>query len=124
MDVKSFMRREVVAPKHGNGDGDVLRKLTGAALLDPAVVTQLGNLDLVALHIVEGFLSGTHRSPFKGGCVEFAEHRAYSPGDEIRMIDWRAVARSDRYYIKQFEEDTQLQCVIVLGVSGELVFVT
>jgi uncharacterized protein (DUF58 family) len=85
-------------------------------------VSKLGQLDLVALRIVEGFLSGSHRSPFKGGSIEFAEHRNYTPGDEIRMIDWRAVARSDRYYIKQFEEDTNLQSIVVLDASGSMGF--
>src|SRR5437868_9918121 len=91
-------------------------------LLDPAAMSRLGALDMVALRVVEGFLTGQHRSPFKGGCIEFAEHRSYSPGDEVRMIDWRAVAKSDRYYIKQFEEDTNLQALVVLDASGSMGF--
>ncbi|MBI4579503.1 MAG: DUF58 domain-containing protein, partial [Planctomycetes bacterium] len=91
-------------------------------LLDPAVLLKIGPLDVVATRIVEGYLAGRHRSPFKGGCVEFAEHRPYSAGDEIRLVDWRAFARRDRYYIKQFQEETNLQAALVLDASGSMAF--
>jgi uncharacterized protein (DUF58 family) len=124
MNVTSFLRRSAPVDANGNGNGhaDPAHALPGADLLDPEVISRLGPLDLVAMRIVEGFLAGQHRSPFKGGSIEFAEHRNYTPGDEIRMIDWRAVARSDRYYIKQFEEDTNLQSLIVLDASGSMGF--
>ena len=76
--------------------------------LDPAVVARLGTLELKARTIVEGFLSGLHRSPFKGFSVEFAEYRQYMPGDDLSTIDWKVYARSDRYYVKKFEEETNL----------------
>ncbi len=78
--------------------------------LDPAVVARLGTLELKARTIVEGFLSGLHRSPFKGFSVEFAEYRQYIPGDDLSTMDWKVYARSDRYYIKKFEEETNLDC--------------
>src|SRR5947207_3591264 len=74
--------------------------------LDPAVLARLGTLELKARTIVEGFLSGLHRSPFKGFSVEFAEYRQYIPGDALSTIDWKVYARSDRYVIKKFEEET------------------
>jgi len=91
-------------------------------LLDPQAFLKIAPLEMVATRIVEGFISGHHRSPYKGGCVEFAEHRPYSAGDEIRMLDWRAFARSDRYYIKRYEEETNLQAVLVLDASGSMAF--
>jgi uncharacterized protein (DUF58 family) len=91
-------------------------------LLNPEAMSRLGQLELIATRVVEGFLSGKHRSPFKGSSVEFSEHRHYSPGDEPRMLDWRVLARSDRYYIKQYEEETNLQATIVLDASGSMAF--
>ena len=88
--------------------------------LDPAVVARLGSLELKARTIVEGFLSGLHRSPFKGFSVEFAEYRQYIPGDDLSTIDWRVYARSDRYYVKKFEEETNLDCHLMLDVSGSM----
>src|SRR6478736_2316640 len=88
--------------------------------LDPAVVARLGTLELKARTIVEGFLSGLHRSPFKGFSVEFAEYRQYIPGDDLSTIDWKVYARSDRYYIKKFEEETNLDCHLLLDVSGSM----
>lgn len=88
--------------------------------LDPAVVARLGTLELKARTIVEGFLSGLHRSPFKGFSVEFAEYRQYIPGDDLATIDWKVYARSDRHYVKKFEEETNLDCHIMLDVSGSM----
>ena len=88
--------------------------------LDPAVVARLGTLELKARTIVEGFLSGLHRSPFKGFSVEFAEYRQYMPGDDLSTIDWKVFARSDRYYVKKFEEETNLDAHLMLDVSGSM----
>lgn len=88
--------------------------------LDPAVLARLGALDLKARTIVEGFLSGLHRSPFKGFSVEFAEYRQYIPGDDLSSIDWKVYARSDRYYVKKFEEETNLDGHILLDVSASM----
>ena len=88
--------------------------------LDPAVLARLGTLELRARTIVEGFLAGLHRSPFKGFSVEFAEYRQYIPGDDLSSIDWKVYARSDRYYVKKFEEETNLDCHILLDVSASM----
>ena len=72
----------------------------GAQFLDPAVLGRIGNLELLARTVVDGFLTGLHRSPYLGFSVDFAEHRPYMPGDDIRRIDWRLFARTDRHYIK------------------------
>ena len=88
--------------------------------LDPAVIARLGTLELKARTIVEGFLSGLHRSPFKGFSVEFAEYRQYMPGDDLSTIDWKVYARSDRHYVKKFEEETNLNCHIMLDISGSM----
>jgi uncharacterized protein (DUF58 family) len=88
--------------------------------LDPAVIARLGTLDLKARTIVEGFLSGLHRSPFKGFSVEFAEYRQYLPGDDLSSIDWKVYARSDRYYVKKFEEETNVDCYLLLDVSRSM----
>jgi len=89
-------------------------------LLDPYEVAQLGGLELVAEGVVEGFLSGLHRSPFRGFSVEFAEHRPYQPGDEPRYVDWKMLARTDRLTVKQFEEETNLRSMMVLDASRSM----
>jgi uncharacterized protein (DUF58 family) len=88
--------------------------------LDPALLASLGSLELKARTIVEGFLSGLHRSPYKGFSVEFAEYRQYMPGDDLSTIDWKVYARSDRYYVKKYEEETNLECRIALDVSASM----
>ena len=93
---------------------------TGQRYLDPAVVARLSSLELKARTVVEGFLSGLHRSPFKGFSVEFAEYRQYTPGDDTATIDWKIYARSDRYYVKKFEEETTLECYLLLDVSASM----
>jgi uncharacterized protein (DUF58 family) len=90
--------------------------------LDPAVVARLGTLELRARTVVEGFISGLHRSPFKGFSVEFAEYRQYIHGDDLSTIDWKVFARSDRYYVKKFEEETNLNCQLMLDVSGSMAY--
>jgi uncharacterized protein (DUF58 family) len=90
--------------------------------LDPAVLARLGTLELKARTVVEGFLAGLHRSPFKGFSVEFAEYRQYMSGDDLSTIDWKVYARSDRYYVKKFEEETNLECRLLLDVSGSMAY--
>jgi uncharacterized protein (DUF58 family) len=89
-------------------------------LLVPAELAALGGLELVARQVVEGFIAGLHRSPHRGFSVEFAEHRMYQPGDDLRYIDWRMYGRSDRYYIKQFEEETNLRAYLLVDVSASM----
>jgi uncharacterized protein (DUF58 family) len=88
--------------------------------LDPKVLDKISRLDLKARLIVEGFVSGLHKSPYHGFSVEFAEHREYVPGDDIRHIDWKVFGRSDRYYIKQYEEETNLVSYVLLDVSESM----
>ncbi len=88
----------------------------------PEVVSRIRNIDLIARFIVEGFLVGLHKSPFHGFSVEFSEHRQYMPGDNIRDIDWKVYGRTDRYYIKQYEEETNLKANILLDVSGSMAY--
>lgn len=80
----------------------------------------MGGIEIIAQGVVEGFLSGLHRSPFRGFSVEFTEHRAYQPGDEPRYLDWRMLARSDRLFVKQFEEETNLRAMILLDASRSM----
>jgi len=88
--------------------------------LKPESLQKLARMEIVARLVVEGFISGMHRSPHRGFSVEFAEHRRYVPGDEIRHINWKAYARSDRYYIKQYEEETNLRGYILLDCSASM----
>ena len=90
------------------------------SLLDPAIVARIGSLELIARTIVEGVLVGLHRSPFQGFSVEFSEYRQYLPGDDPATIDWKLFARSDRYYVKKFEEETNLECRLLLDVSASM----
>src|SRR5262249_12739242 len=85
-------------------------------------LAKYGRLALVARSLVEGFLSGVHKSPFKGFSVEFAEHRQYYPGDEIRHIDWRVYGKTDRYYIKEYEEETNLKAHLLEDASGSMAY--
>src|SRR5687768_1962973 len=89
-------------------------------LLDPMEVSKLGGLELTTEGVVEGFLNGLHRSPRRGFSVEFAEHRMYQPGDELRYIDWKLLGRNDRLYVKQFEEETNLRAMLVLDASASM----
>lgn len=89
-------------------------------LLDPNEIARLGGIELVTQGIVEGFLSGLHRSPRRGFSVEFAEHRAYQHGDEPRYVDWKLLARTDRLYVKQYEEETNLRAMLVLDSSSSM----
>jgi uncharacterized protein (DUF58 family) len=88
--------------------------------LHPEAIGRISRLDLRARHIVEGFLSGIHRSPYFGQSVEFLQHRQYAPGDDLRHVDWKVWAKQDRYYVKQFEEDTNLRATFLVDVSGSM----
>ncbi|MFQ6132311.1 MAG: DUF58 domain-containing protein [Armatimonadota bacterium] len=90
--------------------------------LDPAALAKLANMELRARTIVEGFFSGQHRSPFRGASVEFADHREYTPGDEIRHLDWKVFARSDRYYVKEYDAETNLLVNLVLDASASMAY--
>ncbi len=98
----------------------VLMPASRADLLDPSALAALGHLELVARWVVDGFLTGLHRSPRKGFSVEFAEHRPYQPGDDLRYLDWRIAARADRWVVKQFEEETNTRAMLVLDVSASM----
>src|SRR5205823_2374607 len=87
---------------------------------DPSALSRYGGLGLVARSLVEGFLSGVHKSPFKGSSVEFAEHRPYVRGDDVRRVDWRVHGKTDRFYIKEFEEETNLRAYLLLDASGSM----
>src|SRR5689334_17923034 len=89
---------------------------------DPTSLAKYGHLTLVARNLVEGFLTGVHKSPYKGFSVEFAEHRQYYPGDEIRHIDWRAYGKTDRYYIKEYEEETNVRTHLLVDASGSMAY--
>jgi uncharacterized protein (DUF58 family) len=90
--------------------------------LDPEVISKLASMDIKARLVVEGFVTGLHKSPYKGFSVEFAEHRQYMEGDPIKHIDWKVYAKTDRFYIKEFEEETNLKAYILLDVSGSMGF--
>lgn len=99
---------------------EATRRAPRADLLDPAAIAALGRLEIVARWIVDGFMTGLHRSPRKGFSVEFAEYRPYLPGDDLRFIDWKIAARSDRWVIRQYEEETNLRATLVLDVSRSM----
>lgn len=90
--------------------------------LDPALIEKLNHLQLSARSVVEGTISGLHRSPVKGASVEFRQHRFYSPGDELRRLDWRVLGRTDRPYIKEYDEETNLRCLLMLDTSGSMAY--
>lgn len=95
---------------------------SSASFIDPAALMRIKNLELRAKLVVDGFLSGLHRSPFHGFSVEFSEYRQYSPGDDLRFLDWRLYARSDRYYLKRFEDETNLRCYLLVDLSRSMGF--
>ncbi len=93
-----------------------------AGLIDPSTLMRIKNMELRAKVIVQGFFNGLHRSPYHGFSVEFSEYRQYSPGDDLRYLDWRLYARTDRYYIKRFEDETNLRCYLLLDMSRSMGF--
>ena len=92
--------------------------------LDPEIVSRLKGMEMRARMVVEGFIAGLHKSPYHGFSVEFAEHRQYMPGDNIRDIDWKVYAKSDRFYIKQYEEETNLKGYLLLDCSASMSFLS
>jgi uncharacterized protein (DUF58 family) len=96
--------------------------IPGARFVDPKVLARIGNLELVARSVVDGFINGLHRSPYFGASVDFAEHRGYVPGDDVRRVDWRLYARTDRYYIKEYEADSNSNFAVLLDVSRSMGF--
>jgi len=94
--------------------------VNAARFLDPAVLARIDNLELVARTVVDGFISGLHHSPYLGLSTDFAEHRPYMPGDDIRRIDWRVYGRTDRFYVKEFEADTNANMLVLLDVSRSM----
>src|SRR6187551_2492503 len=88
--------------------------------LHPDVIKRIGRLEVRARHIVEGLLSGMHRSPYFGRSIEFLQHRQYAPGDDLRHVDWKVWAKADRLYVKQFEEDASMRCTLVVDVSKSM----
>lgn len=95
---------------------------TGARFIDPGVLARIGNLDLLARIVVDGFISGLHRTTYLGVSTEFAEHRVYTPGADVRQIDWRVYARTDRLYVKAYEAETNADLILALDVSGSMDF--
>ena len=96
--------------------------IPGARFVDPAVLARVGNLDLVARSVVDGVINGLHRTPYFGASVDFAEHRGYVAGDDIRRVDWKVFARTDRYYIKEFEADSNSNFSVLLDISKSMSF--
>jgi uncharacterized protein (DUF58 family) len=96
--------------------------IPGARFVDPKILSRIGSLELLARTVVEGFINGLHRAPFFGASIDFAEHRGYVPGDDIRRVDWRLYARTDRYYVKQYEADTNTNVSILMDISRSMLF--
>ena len=96
--------------------------MAGARFVDPVILARVGNLELLARNVVDGFINGLHRAPFFGASVDFAEHRGYVPGDDIRRVDWKVYARTDRYYIKQYEADTNTNVSVLFDISKSMSF--
>src|SRR5437870_1291895 len=90
------------------------------SFLDPSVLARIGNLELLAKTVVEGFINGLHRSPHLGASTDFAEHRPYMPGDDIRRIDWKLFGRTDRHYVKEFEAETNTNFRVIVDVSPSM----
>lgn len=93
-----------------------------APLADPTALAKFGSMEVVARLVVEGYMLGQHKSPFKGASIEFVEHRQYYPGDEIRHIDWRAYGKTGRYFIKEYEDETNLRCYMLVDGSGSMAY--
>ena len=90
--------------------------------LNPSVVAKLSNMELRARTVVEGFIAGLHKSPYHGFSVEFAEHRQYMPGDDLKYLDWKVLGKTGRYYIKRYEQETNLKSYIIMDISRSMAF--
>ncbi len=102
--------------------GHAQPSIPGARFMDPVVLARIGNLELVARAVCDGFINGLHKAPYFGASVDFAEHRGYVPGDDIRRMDWRLWARTDRYYIKEYEAETNMNFSVLLDVSKSMAY--
>jgi len=102
--------------------GEQRGTMKGAQFVDPKVLARLDSLEFVARSVVDGFINGLHRAPHLGFSLDFAEHRGYEPGDDLRRVDWRVYARTDRFYVKQFEADSNANVVVLLDVSASMRF--
>lgn len=109
-----WRQRNTASPSHA--------RESASQWLDPRVMQDIAGLELLSRTVVDGLLAGKHRSTTKGGCCEFAQHRQYALGDEIRQIDWQVYARTDRYFVRQFEEETNLQAMIAIDASGSMAY--
>lgn len=96
--------------------------MPGARFVEPKILARIGNLELLARTVVDGFINGLHRAPFFGASIDFAEHRGYVAGDDIRRVDWRLYARTDRYYVKQYEADTNTNFTVLFDISRSMSF--
>jgi uncharacterized protein (DUF58 family) len=101
---------------------DQRTEMPGARFVDPRILARVGNLELLAKTVVDGFINGLHRAPFFGASIDFAEHRQYVAGDDIRRVDWKLWARTDRYYVKQYEADTNTNFTILFDISKSMKF--
>jgi uncharacterized protein (DUF58 family) len=97
-------------------------EMPGARFVDPKILARVGNLELLAKTVVDGFINGLHRAPFFGASIDFAEHRQYVAGDDIRRVDWKLWARTDRYYVKQYEADTNTNFTVLFDISRSMKF--
>ena len=122
--VANRFHREVVQRGNPQVITEVSRDPDPRRYLDPAVLHKFTLSPLIAKMVVEGFINGLHRSPFHGFSVEFADHREYVPGDDLKYLDWQVFARTDRYYIKRYEEETNLRCHLLLDRSASMAFGT
>lgn len=118
------LRATPAPPDKAGGAGKAMRGANPVRYLDPSVLARFRLSPLIAKLVVEGFISGLHRSPFHGFSVEFADHREYVPGDDLKFLDWHLYARTDHYYIKRYEEETNLRCHILLDRSASMSFGT
>jgi uncharacterized protein (DUF58 family) len=124
---RSWFHRFRTALVHGQKTAvttEVLQDDNPQRFLDPAVIGRFGLSPLLTKRVVEGFLSGLHKSPFHGFSVEFSDHREYVPGDDLRFLDWHLFARTDHYYVKRYEEETNVRCHILLDRSASMAFGT
>ncbi len=116
------MRTSRSQPRQGGERHPAQGAAARTSFIDPASLMRIRNLELRARTVVEGFFNGLHRSPYHGFSVEFSEYRQYSIGDDLRHLDWRLFARSDRYYVKRFEEETNLRCYLLVDMSRSMGF--
>jgi uncharacterized protein (DUF58 family) len=96
--------------------------MPGARFVDPKILSRIGNLELLARTVVDGFINGLHRAPYFGASIDFAEHRGYVAGDDIRRVDWRLFARTDRFFVKQYEADTNANFSLIVDISKSMSF--